>query len=125
MTSESAPHRDERRKSKRFRMGLEVEYRTLTQNPIYGNGTSSDISRDGIALDGARDFRRGVTVQIKMNVPGDNLPVFATGTVAWAQGEMTGVRLTKISKTDQERILEMIYQNWLQGQRLAQPGGGV
>jgi c-di-GMP-binding flagellar brake protein YcgR len=112
---------DERRRSKRFDLPIEIEYRTLTQNPIYGNVLAENISKTGIALAEAAEVKRGETIQLRMNVPGDNLPVFATGTVAWADGVKAGVRITKISKNDQERILEHIYQNWLKGQRLARP----
>ena len=48
-----------------------------------------------------------------MTVPGDNLPVFATGRVAWADGLEAGVRLTKISQRDRTRVLEYVYKEWL------------
>ncbi len=114
---------DERRRSKRFDLPLEVEYRTLTQNPIFGNVLAQNVSKTGVSLNDARDVKRGETIQLKMNVPGDNLPVFATGTIAWADGVKAGVRITKISKNDQERILEHIYQNWLKSQHLSKPVG--
>jgi c-di-GMP-binding flagellar brake protein YcgR len=103
----------ERRKSKRFDTRLDIEYRTLTQNPLYGNVTSEDISKGGICLPAGTDIKKGTSIELKMNVPGDNLPVFATGTVAWADGVRTGIKLTKIGKGDQARILEFIYKEWL------------
>ena len=117
MTPESPQTIDERRRSKRFETPFEVEYRTLTQNPISGNVVAQNISRGGLACNEMQDLRDGFTVQLKMNVPGENLPVFATGTIAWTDGENAGVRLTKISKLDQERILEFIYQSWLKKQK--------
>jgi hypothetical protein len=55
-----------------------------------------------------------------MNVPGDNLPVFATGRVAWADGLEAGIRLTKISPQDRTRVLEYVYREWLKStQKLA------
>ncbi len=109
---------EEKRKSKRFDLPIEIEYRTLTQNPIFGNVLAQNVSKTGVALSEAKDVKRGETVQLKMSVPGDNLPVFATGTVAWADGVKAGVKITKISRNDQERILEHIYQNWLKSQHL-------
>ena len=104
----------ERRKSKRFDTQLDIEYRTLTQNPIYGNVVSRDISKGGLSFPAKSQIKKGTSVELKMNVPGDNLPVFATGTIAWADGVQTGVKLTKISKTDQARVLEFIYKQWLE-----------
>lgn len=121
MARDSRSAVDEKRKSKRFELPLEVEYRTLTQNPIFGNVIAQNVSKTGVALADAKNVKRGETVQLKMSVPGDNLPVFATGTVAWADGIKAGVKITKISRNDQERILEHIYQNWLKSQHLQKP----
>ncbi len=107
----------ERRKSKRFNTPFDVEYRTLTQNPIHGTVLSKDISKGGVAFLSKTQIKKGTSVELKMNVPGDNLPVFATGTVAWADGVQTGVKLNRISKDDQARILEYIYKEWLQSRR--------
>lgn len=113
------PHSDpiERRKAKRFDTSFDVEYRTLTQNPIHGTVLSKDISRGGVSFVARTQMKKGTSVELKMNVPGDNLPVFATGTVAWADGVQTGVKLNRISKDDQARILEYIYKEWLRSRR--------
>ena len=111
--SETSQRPQERRKSQRFPTALEIEYRTLTQNPIYGNVASSDVSKGGLSFVGKSQMRKGTGIELKMNVPGDNLPVFATGTVSWADGLKAGVKLTKIAKIDQARILEFIYKEWL------------
>ena len=123
MVRDARPAQEEKRKSKRFDLPIEIEYRTLTQNPIFGNVLAQNVSKTGVQLSDARDVKRGETVQLKMSVPGDNLPVFATGTVAWADGLKAGVRITKISRNDQERILEHIYQNWLRSQHLQRTPG--
>ncbi len=107
----------ERRKSKRFSTQLDIEYRTLTQNPIYGTVHSQDVSKGGVSFLAKNHVKKGTSVELKMNVPGDNLPVFATGTVAWADGVQTGVKLTRISKNDQARILEHIYKEWLRSRK--------
>jgi hypothetical protein len=123
MARETKQAADERRRSKRFDLPIEIEYRTLTQNPIFGNVLAQNVSKTGLSLAEAKDVKRGETIQLKMSVPGDNLPVFATGTVAWADGVKAGVRITKISRNDQERILEHIYQNWLKSQHLQRSVG--
>ncbi len=106
----------ERRKSKRFNMNLAVEYRTLTQNPLHGTVVADNVSRGGFSFIEEAAIQRGTTLQLSLKVPGDGIPVFATGMVTWADGPNIGVALTKISKADQEKILESIYQNWLKRQ---------
>ena len=103
----------ERRRSKRFDTPLDIEYRTLTQNPLYGNSIARNVSKGGIAFPSKGPVEKGTSVELKMNVPGDNIPVFASGTVTWADDSHTGVKITKIAKLDQVRILEYIYSEWL------------
>lgn len=103
----------ERRRAKRFATRLDVEYRTLTHNPLFGTTSLKDISKNGVSFPTRHSIKKGTSVQLKMNVPGDNLPVFATGTVAWADGFRAGVKLTRIEKNDQARVLEYIYRDWL------------
>jgi c-di-GMP-binding flagellar brake protein YcgR len=103
----------ERRKSKRFKTPLKLEYRALAQNPIYDRVKLGDISKGGFSFLAKESVKQGTQLEVKMNVPGDNLPVFATGTVAWARGINAGVKLTKIKDIDQAKILEFIYKSWL------------
>ena len=103
----------EKRRSKRFEVPLKAEYRTLTRNPIAGEATAQNISRRGFMFGNMPDLRQGYTVQLKMLVPGSLLPIFARGLVTWTDGQSAGVKLTKIERRDEERILEYIYQTWL------------
>ena len=103
----------ERRRFMRFEAPLELEYRTLTLNPIFGKALAKDLSREGLRLDAKHKIASGTLIEICMNVPGDNLPVFAAGKVAWADGFDAGVRLTKISHLDRTRVLEYVYKEWL------------
>ncbi len=103
----------ERRKHMRFETPLDVEYRALAQNPIFGKALAKDLSREGIRLGIPQDVPIGTTVEMQMNVPGDNLPVFATGKVAWADGLEAGIKIMKISRADRARVLEYVYQEWL------------
>lgn len=107
----------ERRKFMRFSTPLNVEYRTLTLNPIFGKTLAKDLSREGLRVGLKEQVSVGTPVEISMNVPGDNLPVFATGKVAWADGLEAGIRLTKIEQTDRMRVLEYVYKEWLKSAR--------
>ena len=97
----------------RFQAPLDLEYRTLTLNPIFGKALAKDLSREGVRVGIKQGIAEGTPVEICLNVPGDNLPVFATGKVAWADGLEAGIRLTKISHTDRTRVLEYVYREWL------------
>ena len=101
----------------RFNAPLDLEYRTLTLNPIFGKALAKDLSREGVRVGIKQDIPSGTPVEICMNVPGDNLPVFATGKVAWADGLDAGIRLTKISQNDRTRVLEYVYNEWLKASK--------
>ena len=103
----------EHRKYLRFNTPMDVEYRTLTLNPIFGKALAKDLSREGVRIGLKQPIPVGTPVEISLNVPGDNLPVFATGKVAWADGLDAGVKLTKISQNDRARVLEYVYKEWL------------
>jgi len=103
----------ERRRYMRFNTPLDLEYRTLTLNPIFGKALAKDLSKEGLRVGLKQDVPVGTSVEICLNVPGDNLPVFATGKVAWADGLDAGVKLTKISQSDRARVLEYVYRQWL------------
>ena len=111
----------ERRKFMRFDAPLDMEYRTLTLNPIFGKALAKDLSREGVRIGLKQGIPAGTPIEICLNVPGDNLPVFATGKVAWADGLEAGVRLTKISPSDRTRVLEYVYHEWLKVSKKLSP----
>lgn len=127
MTSSSskASRVAERRRFMRFTAAMDVEYKTLTLNPIFGKALARDLSRDGIRVGLKQNLPAGTLVELCMNVPGDNLPVFATGKVAWADGLEAGVRLTKIATSDRTRVLEYVYREWLKNNSRSVAGGNV
>ncbi|MBI4353417.1 MAG: PilZ domain-containing protein [Candidatus Omnitrophica bacterium] len=107
----------ERRRYKRFESSVGLEYCALTQNPIFGKALAKDLSREGVRFGIDQAVPPGTLVEIRMNVPGDNLPVFATGKIAWADGVEAGVQLTKMSRADRARMLEHVYHEWLGDQK--------
>ncbi len=110
----------ERRKFMRFEAPLDIEYRTLTLNPIFGKALAKDLSKEGMRVGLKQNIPLGTPLEICVNVPGDNLPVFATGKIAWADGLEAGVRLTKIAQNDRTRVLEYVYKEWLRGSKSPQ-----
>ena len=114
--SKSNPPSD-RRQFMRFSAPLDLEFRTLTLNPIFGKALAKDLSREGLRLNFKQKVSSGTPIEVCMNVPGDNLPVFASGKVAWADGLEAGIRLTKISQHDRTRVLEYVYREWVKANK--------
>ena len=78
-----------------------------------------NISKEGALLETDTRLRQGEELTLSMDVPGDNVPIFAAGQVAWqceskdGLGYDTGVKFTKIESSDKGRLLEYIYLEWL------------
>ena len=81
-----------------------------------------NISKDGALLILPKPLESGSEIKLSMDVPGDNVPIFASCQVAWQKlpGEEreagsyeTGVRFVKMDNPDRGRLLEYIYSQWL------------
>ena len=76
-----------------------------------------NISKEGALLVLDKKLGEGTQINLSVDVPGDNVPIFATCEVAWQKGAErdyeTGVRFTKIESSDKGRLLEYIYSQWL------------
>ena len=110
----------ERRKFLRFAAELDVEYRMLGKRLAEGNAISRNLSRDGIGIMANQAFPQSGDVELKVNIPGDNVPIFATGNIVWVRTVKSnksaadvGIRFVKIDGFDRSRILEFVYDKWL------------
>ncbi len=78
-----------------------------------------NISKEGALLVLDRRMGEGQELRLSMDVPGDNIPIFATCQIAWQKGISgenryeTGVRFTRLDGPDKGRLLEYIYTQWL------------
>ncbi len=78
-----------------------------------------NISKEGALIVLHKQLKEGTELNVSMDVPGDNVPIFASCEVAWQKaprsGDVyeTGVRFTKIDSADKGRLLEYIYTQWL------------
>jgi c-di-GMP-binding flagellar brake protein YcgR len=106
----------ERRKFMRFDTAIKALCEIATEN---GSSASEikNISKDGALLILAKQLCQGSEFKLSMDVPGDNIPVFASCEVAWQNsiegGYETGVKFKSIENTDKGRLLEYIYTQWL------------
>ena len=79
-----------------------------------------NISKEGALVLLERPLKEGDEVNLSMDVPGDNIPIFASCEVAWQKVHLkddryyeTGVRFKRIDGSDKGRLLEYIYLQWL------------
>jgi hypothetical protein len=78
-----------------------------------------NLSKEGALIISDKRLKEGSELNLTMDVPGDNVPIFASCEVAWQKGSSdasayeTGVRFKKIDSSDKGRLLEYIYMQWL------------
>jgi hypothetical protein len=81
-----------------------------------------NVSKEGAMLLLDTPLDQGSELNLSVDVPGDNVPVFVSCSVAWQKESImepkrkvyeTGVKFTKIDSFDKGRFLEYIYSQWL------------
>lgn len=108
----------ERRKFLRFETALSALC-DIVSKECKAHYKVKNISKEGALLVVDKKLRQGDEIKLSMDVPGDNVPVFASAQVAWQSGALennsyyTGVQFTKIDSSDKGRLLEYIYLQWL------------
>lgn len=80
----------------------------------------NNFSREGVGVLSHESLSEGEKVQIELSIPGDNMPVFMDGEVAWSMSPgvdnrqyRSGIRFKDIKNSDRSRILGYIYQKWI------------
>ena len=110
----------EKRKFFRFESPVELRY-AAEGGDIEGRSRTENISREGAAFPIEKRLAKNEALKMEFEIPGDNVPVFANGVVAWARKGKTcrkelfdvGVRFVSISRPDRARILDYVYNNWV------------
>jgi len=78
-----------------------------------------NISKEGALILVDKELCEGEELNLSVDVPGDNVPIFANCEVAWQKNDHrgnfyeTGVKFKKIDNLDRSRLLEFIYLQWL------------
>lgn len=118
---------DERRKFFRFEAPVNVKYALENKkNALKGTTCTKNISREGLAFAIKKRLPKRKLVAMEFEIPGDNIPIFAQGVVAWAKKSNNdkrdpfevGVRLVEIARPDRARILDYVYKQWLKIRKL-------
>lgn len=109
----------ERRKFLRFETALNALCE-LAKGAHKDHSKVKNISKEGALLLLERPLKEGEELDLSMDVPGDNVPIFASCEVAWQKPRFkddryyeTGVRFKRIDNSDKGRLLEYIYLQWL------------
>ena len=74
-----------------------------------------DISSRGIGITTDEQLFPGDVIELEITIPGDGIPMFIVGEVAWASAQPNnsgiynaGLRLTRIHDCDKERLVRYI-----------------
>ena len=97
----------DRRATPRFR----VQFRTTVSDPskTEGTGLTLDLSTGGCRLETPLPIAPGVTLELRIYVPGLEWPLMIDGAhVQWVSGQMIGLAFFKIRQTEQQRLDEVI-----------------
>lgn len=109
---------NERRRFLRFETALNALCENVSKQ-FRKSYQVKNISKEGALIIADKKFSQGEELNLSMDVPGDNIPVFAFCEVAWQKdlgkngSYETGLKFTKIESSDKGRLLEYIYLEWL------------
>ena len=101
----------------RFQADLAADYWARGGSGASGRAQVMDVSRDGMRVAVPHELPRGERLKFSLQVPGDNVPIFGTGEVAWASPAEAvhgaGLRFLQIKPLDLARMLDYLYTRWL------------
>jgi Tfp pilus assembly protein PilZ len=109
----------ERRKFLRFETALNALC-DIAKGKHRESSKVKNISKEGALVLIEKPLKEGDELNLSVDVPGDNVPIFAYCEVAWQKPHLkddryyeTGVRFKRIDGSDKGRLLEYIYLQWL------------
>ncbi|MFH1791478.1 MAG: PilZ domain-containing protein [Candidatus Omnitrophota bacterium] len=113
----------ERRKFMRFQAVFDVLCKVVDASAERVRMRLRDLSKEGAGITTDQPMGKGTKLELEMTIPGDNMPVFAAGEVAWSEkadggGYKTGVKFTKINGSDKAKLLEYVYDEWIRDRKI-------
>ncbi len=109
----------ERRKFMRIATALEADYWAKGPSMATGHAQVRNFSREGVGIFLSRSVEQGEYLDLTFKVPGEQVPIYATGEVAWASaakdqtGVGVGLKFLSIKPLDLARLLDFVYARWL------------
>ena len=98
---------EDRRATPRFR----GQFRTMVLGPTKteGAGLMLDLSRDGCRLESPLTLAPGLSLALRVYVPGLEWPVMIDGAlVQWVSGQVVGLAFVRIKQPEQQRLDKVI-----------------
>ena len=98
---------EDRRATPRFR----VQFRTTVSDPTQPEGTGLvlDLSRGGCRLESPLFILPGLSVELRIYVPGLEWPLMIDGAdVQWVSEQTAGLAFVRIRETEQQRLDEVL-----------------
>lgn len=107
----------ERRRHLRFHADWAAAFLAQGRMTLAGQAQVRDVSREGIGLATPQQLVAGDRVELTVEVPGDHIPILASGEVAWVAAETAafgaGVRFSRVDPLDLARMLGRLQAQWL------------
>ncbi len=85
---------------------------TQSGEPIAGQGTVVNLSRDGWAIESQHAVHPGMNLSLRVHLPGHDKPVAVEqATVLWAKGGKFGLRSIRMEEKDRQRLVRFVVNN--------------
>ncbi len=95
----------ERRVSARYPVQFTLDF--LGQHTV-GVGSASDLSTGGCAVEGNLIVHEGWNLELRLYLPGQDLPMEVVAMVQWTQGQKFGLKFLRMEPEQQERLQRFI-----------------
>lgn len=107
----------ERRRFKRFKVSLRVEFVLDADMEFPRRGETIDFSREGMRIFlPSTAFSKDERIPLKVYLPNRALPIFLEGRVKWIKAKEgmweIGFKIEEIDPKDKSEILEYAYKLW-------------
>ncbi len=112
----------ELRKYLRLETFFDVWYSVVGRPEETRKACCVDLTREGCKLVSHDSLPMGLEVELKMKIPSDPVPIFATGQVVWTSQQSAdlfaaGLRIVQIQPLDRFKLLDYVCEEWLKMKR--------
>ncbi len=106
-----------RRKNKRFRLPLNLEFFPLNGTAEYCVAKARDISREGLSFESkSNNIKLNDIIMIKFNSLKKYMSIYALGDIKWkkqeADKDLMGVRIRRVNKKSNGKNLNFPFNIW-------------
>lgn len=73
-----------------------------------GVGSANDLSTEGCAVEGNLVVHEGWNLELRLYLPGQDLPMEVVAVVLWTKGQQFGLKFIRMEPEQQERLQRFI-----------------